>query len=463
MKTKHCFLLPFILLSLGGFTACVNIDHTLGVDFAPDDAVMKMRVYQDTTIALYTAALDSIITSSHSSNASYGLFGSVNHDLFGRVTAGSVFQVHPLEYETDFGNSPVLTSVRLRLTIEEDAQLSEEQKGILQNIRVYQVTKKMDVTSPYYNNSLKPDEYIHTAISQAGVIYNGGDTLSIPLTPEFGNFLLGFTADDMFNDSTFHEKLQGFYITTDPLPANVKGGRINRCAYTTASTYSIASFLELTYKHEGTDSTLFFWVGQGVDVCFNTITHESWNTLANYSNVAPTPPEPTVYIEGLAGVKPFIDFTEVKTKIESWTASQGKSIGQLAVANAQLSVGVDIQNPTNLDTYPGIIFLGKKYLSDDDYTSYTPLNDIQYADITSTNLNRSLLHYSMDITSYMNRFLQGKDTTSQLFLLPILIETDDYYGTSYFLFDNQTYSYGKLSGVGSARPVKFKMTYTFLE
>ena len=463
MKTKNCFLLSFVLLSLGGFTACVDIDHTLGVDFAPDDAIMKMRVYQDTTIAFYTAALDSIVTSSHSSNISYGLFGSVNHDLFGTVTAGSVFQVHPLEYETDFGNSPVLTSIRLYLTIEGNAQLPEEQKGILQNIRVHQVTKKMDVTSPYYNNSLKPDEYIHTAISQTGVIYNGEDTLSIPLTPEFGNFLLSFTADDMLNDTTFHEKLQGFYVTTDPLPAGVKGGRINRCVYTTTSAYSIASFLELKYKHEGQDSTLFFWVGQGIDVCFNTITHESWSTLANYSNSAPPPPEPTVYVEGLAGVKPFIDLTEAKTKIADWAAWQGKSLGQLAVANAQLNVGIDIQNPEEIDTYPKIMFLGKKYTSDEGYTSYTLLDDIQYSEVSSSNLNRSLLQYSMEITSYMNRFLQGKDTTSQLFLLPVLVETDPYYGTSYFLFDSQSYSYGKLSGAGSTQPVKLKMTYTFLE
>ncbi len=445
MKTKNVSLLLGILLV---FTACVDVDHTLGVSFIPSDEMMTVQVYKDSTIAVYTAAPDSMITSS----SSYGLFGSMCYDPFGTVEVGTVFRMYPAMLEKNFGTNPSFVSARLRFTGSGN-QAAADQVGIAQNVRVYSITKTMSDTLPYYNNSLKPAE-VAELISQSGIIYNGGDTLSIALTPSFGNFLLTASAENLLTADNFYNFFKGFYIKTDPLPSNIKGGRINSFDYA-------AVYLELKYRHDGQDSTVYFLADQA-GAHFNTFEHES---LSRLQNLPPNAPKDTVYFEGLAGVKPSIDFAEIKTKLENLAASQGKDLQKLVIANAQIIIGVGTEQPDELNYFPSLLSFCYKYVSDDNYITYSPLKDVQLG--TSGAMNRSTLEYSIEVTDYLINFLQGKRAYSNLLMMPIQ-KVPDAYGTNYYYYlDNVTYSRGMLRGTPNRaynKPsVMFKMTYTFLQ
>ena len=455
MRTKNVFSWLGVLFVIGSFQACVNVDRTLGIDFVPNDERLTLKYFDTTGIPIHTSLQDSIITSGNT----FALFGSRRDAPFGTTTVGAVFRMYPSVLEVDFGDNPQLVSARLHLTMSGN-QVHSSQASIMQNIRVYQVTKVMSDSLPYYNNSLKSSEYNHTPISQSGVLYDGSDTLSIPLSSAFGDFLLGARAEDMETYENYFNYFRGLYLMTDSLPAGVEGGRINGADL--GSTY-----LELKYKHNGADSTYYFFV-ESSDVHFNTFAHESWNTLVDTTNL-----NSTIYVEGMAGVKPVLDMTYLKTLLENWIEAGGRpksDIQKLVILNAQIILGADTQQVPDLSGYPGNtsssskVSFCYKYVSDDNYITYTPLDDTRLGSSNGV-LNRSLLNYSLDISHYLNNYLRGKnDDKSKLFLSPLATVTDSYYGTSSYILDAQTYYHGAICGATHATdPVKFKMTYTFLE
>jgi hypothetical protein len=174
-----------------------------------------------------------------------------------------------------------------------------------------------------------------------------------------------------------------------------------------------------------------------------------------------------LYIEGFAGLKPYIDFKEVKASIESWAALNNTDPAKIVIAKAEMRMTFEYpEDYTRFTYYPSQLFLctrEERGTGDKKTIIYDPLEDISYYE-TNGSINRSLLYYSLDISSYLQRVLQGKHTGKSLetYLFPILKQSDYYSGAVYYYVQNTLYGKAVLNGRGMTRKPKLVLTYTVM-
>ncbi len=444
---KHCYFL-FLLLSsaLVSLSACIDATTTFGADFVPDDQKPRVFIYNFDNIPFYTDVIDSINTQS-----TYGytaVFGNINVAPFGNMKADAVFRIYPYVADHSFGDAPEFVSADLILHISGRNYPDDSQANIVQNVRLYRLNKLLSYDSTYYNNSITSNDYDPTPINLPGTTYNGGDTLVIPLTKAFGDSLLSATANDMDSLLHFYNRYKGFVLAVDTLPDGIAGGRLQTTDISTA-------MLVLKYKDNGKDTVMYYYGDYGL--VFSTYKHSSAH-LAN--NVTPGP---TVYYEGLAGVKPVFDLAAIADTLQNWVAQQIaiKSIKNVLINKAELLVSIDYP-VSNLDKCPKTLALAYRDVTAEGKLTYTLISDAA-SSAFGGNINRSTVTYSFNIAHYLQETLklEGGHGKTTLYLLPTTIVQDSY-GYSYTILDNTTYAYGLLNGTGSASPVQLKFTYTLL-
>ena len=111
---RTLFLLLLPVMVSGFFSACVGADDTFGSGLIPYDQKPTVQIYSAEKIPLYTASVDSIITTSSSYTS---VFGSINVPPFGMTNAYSVFRVYPISADHSFGDHPTFVSADLSLIV----------------------------------------------------------------------------------------------------------------------------------------------------------------------------------------------------------------------------------------------------------------------------------------------------------------------------------------------------------
>jgi hypothetical protein len=435
----------YIIGLIALLNACVEVDKTLGLDFVPDNATLdiKQAVFD---LPVYTATIDSVITSS----TSVGAVGYLNQSKFGLFTTGSVFRMLPYTVGFNYGEAVLLDSAVLTIYVSRRTHLGEEPpKSLSQPLFLYRLTRNLAYNTTYYNNSLKQGDYETTKISE-DYTYKGDDTIKIRLKDVFANELLAATEEEMASDSLFLQKFKGFYLEADTTGAKANtGGQVSYFDLTT-------TYISFTYHHAGNDTTRYFYYFiEQTTPNFNVYTHSS-SSLSDYSNPLPAPVN-TVYLEGLAGVKPYIDFNQVRNSIAHRIQQEGKDTSKLVINKAELVVPIDYQ-ASLLDLCPTALTLAYKDSTD----VFSFLMDT-YFDTFGGVLNRSLQQYSFNLTYYVQG-LFSKQTLyhtpeRKMYLYPIYSSYDSY-GTEVKLLDRSYYTCGIMKG---SPEVKMKLTYTLLK
>jgi len=436
------------VIALCSLHACVDVDKTLGLDYVSDDQWLQVDFYEF-TIPVFTAAIDSICTS----NLSAGSVGYMINDPFGLFYTGSVFRIIPASVyysgSYTYQDGAVIDSTILYIPISHKMETGNYNTP--QTFYLHQLNRDLESNTHtyYYNNSLKPTDYDPIAVADP-LPYNGEDTLKFRLTPAFAQALLSATAEEMSNDTLFLERYKGLYLTVDTTDQGQQGGRI---AYFNHSDVWMTSYY--TYNLEGTDTTGYCLYYINTDYAnFNVLKHSSKHLV----NDQPAPND-YAYIEGLAGVKPYIDFNSIKDTIQHLLNSLGSNVSKLVIN--RLEIKIDADYPTySMDTYPAMTTLAYK---DTSAYRFNFLTDT-YLGYFGGTLNRSLQQYSYNPTY----FTQGLFTPhsydnfdvseTPLYIYPCYSYYDSYYGTTYKGLERTEYSFGVLKG-----PVKVKLSYTLLK
>jgi hypothetical protein len=438
-----------ILLVIGitsSLNACVEVDKTLGLDFVPDNAMINVEqaVFD---IPVYTAALDSVPTSS----TTVGAVGYLNHSDFGLFTAGSVFRMLPYSLGFDYGSGVSLDSAMLTIVVSGRTQF--DTTGLSQPLSLYRLERNLAYNTVYYNTSLKTNGYNPTPISET-YTYKGEDTIRIRLKDNFAGEILGASEEERASDSLFLQRFKGFYLQADASGASPGKGQVSYFDLTT-------TYITFTYHQAGNDTAKYFYyfIEQSTPN-FNVYTHSS-ASLSNYGNPLPAD---AVYLEGLAGVKPYINFTWVKDSITNRLQQEGKDISKLAINRAELVVPIDYRtpDPAALDLCPVLLTLAYK----DTTGAFSFLTDT-YFDTFGGALNRSLQQYSFNLTYYVQGMFNDQTlyhtSARDMYLYPIYT-TYNSYGTEYKLLESANYTCGKIRGLISGAPAtKLKLTYTMLK
>ncbi|MDR0619414.1 MAG: DUF4270 domain-containing protein [Bacteroidales bacterium] len=431
----------FVIGIVSLLNACVEVDKTLGLDLVPGNAMIDVE-QDEFEIPVYTANIDSVVTSS----TTVGAVGWLHQEPFGLFTAGSVFRMLPYTLGFDYGDGVQLDSAVLTIYVNSRTQL--DTGNLSQPLSLYRLDRDLAYNTVYYNKSLKSGDY--TAQVSNNYTYTGADTIKIRLEDSFANELLAATEDEMASDSSFLQEFKGFYLKADASGAAPGKGQVSYFDLT-------ATYITVTYHHAGNDTARYFYyfIEQSTPN-FNVYSHSS-SSLSNYGNPLPAPAG-TVYLEGLAGVKPYINFDHVRDSIANRLQQAGKDISKLAINKAELVVPVDYTTAEALDLCPFLLTLAYRDTTD----AFTFLTDTYFESFGGT-LNRSLQQYSFNLTYYVQGMFNNQKLyhtpARDMYLYPIY-STYDSYGSEVKLLDRSYYSCGIIKG---SPHVKLKLTYTMLK
>ncbi|MFA5712700.1 MAG: DUF4270 family protein [Bacteroidales bacterium] len=426
--------------------SCIESDRTIGSNFLPEDFNLEVGIAQF-PIAVEMRLADSLQTDF----PNYMTIGSFYEPPFGSVTASTAFRIIPMKQGQTFGDAPIVKSIKLSLAVENSSYLEPDQQFIPQNFRVFELLKDIDTTT-LYNNSFSHSDLSTQSIEKGGNIFFGGDSLVIELSHQYGNKLVSVTQEESDSLNLFVERYKGLYITCDPVEGESKGGRLNLTLPTNI-------YLSLTYRHidqENSidrDSTISYYISENQPF-LNIYNHSS-------QNLAEQEPGEDLYIEGLAGVRPFVDFNKIKESIESWAESNSIEPDRLAVLKGELRFYFDYPHDyRELNSFPTQLFLATRNPGLYESVRYEPITDISF---TSDNgiINRSLQYYSLNISSYLQRVLKGLSPEKmEGYLTPIYQSSDYYSGATYYNVQNYLYYKALLKGPQSDRAPKLILTYS---
>jgi hypothetical protein len=433
-------------------TSCIETDKTTGSGLIPGDHLLKVKSVEfDLPVQMKLSdSLQTIFSGSL-------VVGSYKDPDLGLVEASSAFQVIPSFSSGNFGDNPVAKSLKMYVLVGDKSFFYERDQYVPQNFYVYKLTKDLDSTVSY-NNSITDSDYEPSQINLGGSMYFGGDSLVMDISLNYAQELL--SANQLERDSLAHflKKFKGLYMKSDPLPGSLEGGRFN--IINPLDIYFIMEYRHVDASNNiDKDSIITYYVSDSYPYV-NRFTHSS-------GSLASSNPQNKLYIEGFAGLKPYIDFKEVKASIESWAALNNTDPAKIVIAKAEMRMTFEYpEDYTRFTYYPSQLFLctrEERGTGDKKTIIYDPLEDISYYE-TNGSINRSLLYYSLDISSYLQRVLQGKHTGKSLetYLFPILKQSDYYSGAVYYYVQNTLYGKAVLNGRGVTRKPKLVLTYTVM-
>jgi hypothetical protein len=452
MTIRNIFRSAAAILISSLITSCIETDKTTGSGLVPDNHILKVKT------AIFDLPVQMKMSDSLQTIFSGSLVvGAYKDPDLGLVEASTAFQMIPAADSLSFGTNPVAKSFKMYVNVADKSFFYEKDQYVPQNFHVYTLTRDLD-SSVAYNNSLTDSDYNPVKINLGGSIFFGGDSLVMDLSLAYAQQLLSATTAESDSTEIFLKRFKGLYMKTDPLPGSLEGGRFNIID-------PLDIFFTLEYRHIDAannidkDSLIYYFVSD-VRPTLNRFKHSS-------QSLQSTNPQQKIYVEGLAGIKPYIDFNDVKTQMTSWAQANNTDISKLIIAKAELRFPYEFpQDFTRMTYYPSQLFLFTREKGGTTTTPtvmYEPVDDISYYE-SNGSINRSLLYYSLDISTYLQKIVQNKITgkSMQTWVAPILQQSDPYSGTVYYYIQNILYGKAILNGKGMTRKPVLVLTYAVM-
>lgn len=429
--------------------SCIEVDKTLGSGYIPTDY----------DLALYSGQLDVPVEMKMSDSlqtmySGYYVFGSYRDQLFGEVDAASAFSVIPSIYENDFGDAPTVKYLRMYITINSHSIFNSWEASIPQNIYLYKLTKEIDTLKPY-NNSYTVGDYDPVPINEE-TVYIKGDSIVFDIDKTYAEELLKATKLERDSANHFLKRFKGFYLRTDPMPGSLIGGRLNL-----VSAGNI--YMVLNYRHKSaadnidTDSLVTYYTSESVP-------YASWYKHSTKSMETSSPSQ-KVYIEGMAGIKPYIDFTNIKTAFDSWAQENGIDIKRVIFSKAELVLPYEFPSDyKTMNQFPSKIFLATRVRdTTTNLRYYQPVSDI-YLDGSDGEVDRVNFDYRINITTYLQKVITNRHKDAsylKTWVFPVMASSSTS-STSYYV-ENTAYYKAILNGNLAQRKPHLEFTYSILK
>jgi len=357
--------------------------------------------------------------------------GAIRDSEYGVTTRGCAVCLVPMFPDTlIIGDNPVFQHFHLAAAMDTLSCPDQSQKYILQNVRVYEMNKRLDLTEHYECNSEIPEHSANT-ITIGTPVYGGQDSLSFNFKQSFGEKYLGITAEDLKTYKGFLDKYPGIYIEMDKPHGN--GGRINmfnlQVDYDSDDYYIAGTYAYLNYSAEfdgeRKDTTLMFMLG--LDKFYDTdslITDGSTGSYPQYclnltgheTRSMQSKADKHILIEGGGGLKPVISAKEIKHLVEAEISAHGGNPKEAVINKASLVFPFEFpEDYQEMTIWPQILTPSCKIISDDGKPYFMSLTDSSSESENQGDVNRSLDLYAPDITYHVQEILKvnEEDTESK--------------------------------------------------
>jgi len=316
---KAMLLLFFLIIF---FSSCKDDPDIVGISIIPDNEMLEVIFNDTSTVRIYSVLADSIKTD----ETSRSMLGSYLDPVFGLNTVSIATQFRISTTTLNLGQNNVLDSVVLSLEYTSAATGDKVisaygDTSTVQTIKVFELDESLDYDTSYYSNYEIPFKPVELA--SADIQFRPTDSimvdtvlvkaqLRIPLSEDFGNFLLNSATDTIASSTDFLEIMKGLYIKPEPVSS---GGAI-----VFFDLLASASQLTLYYKDANGDS-------QSYPFYINTLCARYMNFNHDYSlgdpafiaqlNGDSTLSTEQVYLQSLGGIETRISFPYINDWFEN--------------------------------------------------------------------------------------------------------------------------------------------------
>jgi len=440
--------------------SCISVDKTIGDINVSNDYIMQVGT-ATFHLPLKTQMPDSL----QALNASYGYFGAIRTKEFGLANFTCATNFAPSSSGLNFGTGAYVKKFYITMILSGNTIADKSQEGITQNIHVYRMNKYVDTTDKY-NNMIKSSDYIHNQINIGSTVYTGADSLTIYLNNSFGEDILKATKLQLDSTTHFVKGYKGLYFTCDPPAAGADGGRLNKWAVTSTYMYMQINF-QPTWKSglARKDTTVTFALG--VDYAQNESTYES-KTLA--SDI----PQEYIDIEGVGGIKPYIDPLVLKDTLDNWAGKMGYDNKRILISDAEYVLPYELPADESRVTsyYQQYLYPCHRVADTTDYYYY-PLSDVYSTSNSVGAINRSKYYYAGQMASTVQKIMKADrsevaaEPKYKMWIMPIVASSSSsYYSSSSsttYTFDATTYSMGRINGPANKNYPYIKIVYAILK
>lgn len=454
MRFKHTLLNLALLLATASMVfSCITVDKSLGEQYIPKDheVYVKSAVFK---LPVTTRMVDSL----QGISGDYAAVGAIRTKEFGLATFATCANICPAT-SLNFGKDPVIKSIYFTAAIGNASVTEENQQSIPQDFFVYRLNKRLDSTT-LYCNSITLKDCQPSPLNLSSATFFGKDSVKIYLNNAYGTELLSATQEELDSTDLFINRFKGIYITCNTPEGGLIGGRVNDFSYSSAA-------LILKYNFQPTwadglerkDTTVYLNFGDGY--CLNTSKYDSEHLVSNE-------PQETLPIEGVAGVKPYIDGKALKSMLDAWAAENKYNPKNIIVAKAIFSFPFEIPADLDMSNYPSYLFPTYRNTKQDDTLKqyYYPVLDVNSSGNSLGVLNRSLSEYSGSFSSTIQKMINTEASKLgpkyNLWMAPIYSMEDPYYGTISYVLDTYSYSVGNINGPKAARYPTLTLVYSVI-
>lgn len=413
-KSKMIKTVMLTVLCVSSFVACTTVELDFGSDFIPDKDKMKVEQITINGLKTYNILRDSIPTN----NSAY--VGSMITPNFGAIDMNVITTYVPGVFKNQdslWGDEPKIDSVVLEFIVSSHIgdSLGSSSKIMVKTLEnALPFPKNLD--SIYYSNfDAKPyvSQEILGEFNIHGTKYRERVNLPIAFAEKFLD-----TTGRIFNiDSLFIKKFPGLYF--EAVHAFSRGV-VNKLDLN--STAIRVYYHNKNKPNADTTSVDFITISttKNLNQHFTMINHryELSDPIVgiNPATINDTiNPQKKIYIEALSGVMGQVEFPKeaINDLIES---AKAKGFSKIVVNNATINFNINVPSTVNLDNAFNKLGLMYNFNTTDYIKDYYPFDEQLIAQGQTAKtpnfggaINRALNNYQMDITSYVQSLLNGKE------------------------------------------------------
>lgn len=438
------------LLAAFSLSSCITTDPNLGSGLVPADQDITLKTATfDLPVSL--RMIDSIQTATAQSIT----VGAIRTRRFGLYRSDGAMSVVPAYDSIVWGKNPSVRSLNLTLVLDTTFVARESERYIPQNLYVHQLNVELDTTM-VYNNSLTEADYNPENLSEGGIIYTGEQLYSVRLKKELGRRLFEIPMSTLDSAELFMKDFHGLYLRCDDPEENTEGGRLN--AFDLSSSY-----ITLNYDYDDEDgnrktNSAIFLLG----------TYYTVNICSSGSEaLAQEDPANALYMESICGIKPHIDARQVREILTNWAEEQQIPTEGLIIAKATLSFPFEYDGDrSQFDHFSNNLFPCQR-IRGTRLVNYVPLTEINNTEVETGTIDRSLLTYTANVSSYLQGLIQREESSltdeDDLWIMPTISYYNSTTGVTYYYADSFFYTQNTLNGTAAARHPQIKLTYTVLK
>lgn len=382
-----------LLLSVFLIWGCEEESSFLGLEIQPPSDRFSLKFSGNNTVEAFTFTLDSI----NADKFPVQLLGETNDPVFGHSKADFISKMAMSSYGYDFGETPVLDSMFLFLSL---AGTPYGDKATSHIIKVFELTDTIYYDS-LYNSNIDPLTFHNPGSPVASYTFIPGtkdSVIKIPITdPLFRARLFEIDSASKANEANFQKYFAGLYVTAEK--QSDPGSILTVSLGTNLSNISL-------YYHN-TEDTLLFRYQFGTFVAKVNLFRHDYSSTVFYPNLNQTTiQDSVVYVQSMGGLAARLLFPG----LETWRDSV-----PVAINKAKLILPVELLDLTSTDfARPFKLVLLRR----DTEGAFTVISDYNAGnEYFGGSFNPELKAYVFNITSETQKYIQGSIEDIDLYLL----------------------------------------------